>query len=125
MEAFTASYLLNSQSSIGPVLGLYHYAKRRGVDVFFVGTRPNTPEVISATVRNLKQAGYEGWKDLYLKPLNQEQLSNAQFKTQMRQSIEKQGYSIVVNIGDQTSDLEGGSSELAIKLPNPFYVEQS
>lgn len=125
MEAFTASYLLSEQQAIGPVLGLYHYAKRRGVDVFFVGTRPNTPEIINATVRNLKQAGYEGWEDLHLKPLGKEQLSNSEFKTQVRKSIEQQGYSIVVNLGDQTSDLEGGSSELAIKLPNPFYMEQS
>jgi len=32
-----------------------------------------------------------------------------------------QGYAIVVNIGDQMSDLDGGFAERTFKLPNPFY----
>jgi hypothetical protein len=31
------------------------------------------------------------------------------------------GYDIVVNAGDQESDLEGGHADRAFKLPNPFY----
>ena len=31
------------------------------------------------------------------------------------------GYRIVVNMGDQPSDLAGGYAEKAVLLPNPFY----
>jgi hypothetical protein len=31
------------------------------------------------------------------------------------------GYTIIANMGDQFSDLEGGFSERTYKLPNPFY----
>ena len=35
--------------------------------------------------------------------------------------IEQQGYTIIANIGDQPSDLDGGFSEQTYLLPNPFY----
>jgi hypothetical protein len=38
-----------------------------------------------------------------------------------RQALEKGGYLIVLNIGDQWSDLMGGYSLKTFKLPNPFY----
>ncbi|HEX3434983.1 MAG TPA: HAD family acid phosphatase [Solirubrobacteraceae bacterium] len=31
------------------------------------------------------------------------------------------GYRIIVNVGDQQSDLDGGFAQRAFKLPNPFY----
>ncbi len=122
MQAFTANYLFTKLPSIGPTLGLFHYAKRRGVDVFFVTSRPNVPEVINATVANLKQAGYSDWKELYLKPIEDNTLSSATFKKSMRQKIQDMGYTIVLNIGDQQSDVAGGLAELAVKYPNPFYL---
>jgi acid phosphatase len=38
-----------------------------------------------------------------------------------RRQIEQQGYTIIANIGDQPSDLDGGFSEQTYLLPNPFY----
>jgi len=38
-----------------------------------------------------------------------------------RGKIAAQGYTIIVNVGDQQSDLDGGYAERAYKLPNPFY----
>ena len=43
------------------------------------------------------------------------------FKAPARGEIEKQGYKIIANVGDQWSDLNGGSSEHSFKVPNPFY----
>jgi len=31
------------------------------------------------------------------------------------------GYRIILNVGDQMSDLNGNPSRLPVKLPNPFY----
>ena len=38
-----------------------------------------------------------------------------------RRKLEETGYRIVVNIGDQQSDLDGGFAECGFKVPNPFY----
>ena len=47
--------------------------------------------------------------------------SAADFKAPHRAAIEKQGYKIILNIGDQPSDLAGGYSEKTVLLPNPYY----
>jgi predicted secreted acid phosphatase len=47
--------------------------------------------------------------------------SAADFKAPTRREIVEQGYTIVLNMGDQLSDLEGGYAERTFKLPNPFY----
>jgi hypothetical protein len=31
------------------------------------------------------------------------------------------GFTIIANIGDQKSDLEGGYAEMTFKVPSPFY----
>ncbi len=43
------------------------------------------------------------------------------FKAACRKEIESKGYHIVVNMGDQLSDLEGGHADGEFKLPNPMY----
>ncbi len=47
--------------------------------------------------------------------------SAADFKAPQRQAIESEGYTIIANMGDQPSDLDGGFSERTFLLPNPFY----
>jgi hypothetical protein len=42
------------------------------------------------------------------------------FKTSKRAVISKD-YTIIANIGDQRSDLDGGYAERTWKVPNPFY----
>lgn len=45
----------------------------------------------------------------------------ADYKGPVRCELIAQGYNIVVNMGDQPSDLAGGCAEKAFLLPNPFY----
>ena len=35
--------------------------------------------------------------------------------------LTEQGYTILLSIGDQQSDLDGGYAERTFKLPNPVY----
>ncbi len=42
-------------------------------------------------------------------------------KVPLREQVEKKGYNIVVNIGDQWSDLSGGHAMDCEKLPNKIY----
>ena len=58
-------------------------------------------------------------------PLNLELLANPSlvpFKSGVRAFIESAGYRILVNVGDQFSDLAGGFARRSIKLNNPIYV---
>ena len=103
---------------IKPVLALAHLARERGVAVFFLTGRPE--RLREATERNLKSVGYE-WTGVLLKPDNLTTRSAAEFKAPERKKLVDQGYTIVVNVGDQMSDLDGGFAERTYKLPNPFY----
>jgi predicted secreted acid phosphatase len=44
-----------------------------------------------------------------------------EYKSQTRAHLEDLGFNIVANFGDQFSDLKGGHSDRAVKLPNPTY----
>jgi len=48
--------------------------------------------------------------------------SGAPLQDRHRSQIEADGYTIIANIGDQASDLQGGHAEKTFKLPNPFYI---
>ncbi|HTZ75864.1 MAG TPA: HAD family acid phosphatase [Candidatus Aquilonibacter sp.] len=105
--------------AIQPVLALYNFAKSKGFAVFFVTGRqePLRPQ----TIANLTKAGYSGWADLIMQPKGATEPAGV-FKPKDRKSIEDKGYRIVLNIGDQASDLSGCCAERGFKLPNPFYL---
>jgi acid phosphatase len=103
---------------IKPVLALVRLARERGVAVFFLTGRPE--RLRAATEANLRAAGYE-WTGLLLKPDDLTTKSAADFKAPERKKLQDQGYTVIVNIGDQMSDLDGGFAERTYKLPNPFY----
>ncbi len=116
--ALAAAVAAANDPPIKPTLNLFKYAKGHGVAVFFITGRPGTiPFVETNTVANLKSAGYSGWKGL---TLNSTGLSTVPYKSNTRAQIQ-QKYDVVVNVGDQESDLQGGHADRAFKLPNPFY----
>ena len=84
---------------------------------FFVTGRYKNEETV--TVTNLKAAGYDGWAGLVLRTPN-DNMTVAGFKSGERAKIAAH-YTIIVNVGDQRSNLDGGFAERAFKLPNPFY----
>jgi predicted secreted acid phosphatase len=106
-------------TAIEPTLELYRLAQERGHAVFFITGRPESQR--AATERNLRAVGYEAWENLYMQPDGATFPLAADFKAPKRREIEAEGYEIVLNMGDQESDLEGGYAERTFKLPNPFY----
>lgn len=104
--------------ALAGTLELYRWARGHNVACFFVTARGEDER--AATERNLKNAGYEGWQQLYLLT-GPRPPTSATFKSACRKDIESKGYHIVVNMGDQYSDLEGGYAEGQFKLPNPMY----
>jgi predicted secreted acid phosphatase len=108
--------------AIMPVLELFNFARDKGFAVFFVTGRPESQRDL--TVSNLREAGYSGWADLFMQPdipEGQPKPPARSFKPRNRQEIENKGYRVVLNIGDQASDLAGCCAVRVFKLPNPFY----
>ena len=111
--------MLARSSAIAPTLDVFDAAKASGADVFFITGRHETQR--PATERNLRDAGYLGYTRLIMEPPGSQYRSAADFKAPQRELIEQQGYTIIANIGDQPSDLDGGHAEQTFLLPNPFY----
>lgn len=104
--------------AIGPTLALAQHAHKLGVAVFFITGRPEW--LRDATERNLREQGYE-WTEVILQPEGAPLPSASDFKAPERRKITVQGYTILLNLGDQESDLKGGFAERTFKLPNPVY----
>lgn len=111
--------LLGKSPAIPQSLALFHQARSLGAEVFFISGRDESQR--AATERNLRAAGYDGYRRLILTPRGSHYASAADFKAPQRAAIEQAGYRIVANIGDQPSDLAGGHAERTFLLPNPFY----
>jgi predicted secreted acid phosphatase len=121
--------------AIGPTRDLYNFARCRIaaspctlVEVFFVTGRHESDARVDGrtpaewTLENLRNAKYEGVSPdhLYMRPANSSG-PVSDYKAAARADIEKHGFTIIANIGDQDSDLAGGHAERTFKVPNPFY----
>ncbi|MFD3994074.1 HAD family acid phosphatase [Streptomyces sp. NPDC058548] len=101
--------------AIAEVRTLVREAHDRGVDIFFVTARPGI--IYSLTDWNLKQAGYPV-DGLYVRSLPDLFAEVSAYKTEQRAKIEGKGYTIIANIGNNTTDLVGGHAERTFKLPD-------
>ncbi len=100
-----------------PTIDLLAYARKKGLAVFLITGR--VEKLRRSTISNLIKAGitYDG---LYMRP-DGDKSSAVPMKTAYRKQIEAMGYEVVVNIGDQYSDLAGGHAVDGEKLPNKMY----
>jgi acid phosphatase len=115
---FSSWVALAKAKAIDGTLALYKAARQHHVAVFFITGRHEGDR--AATEKNLKAAGFDGWDGLTLRPTNDNRTVSG-YKSAAREKIAEKGYTIIVNAGDQHSDLAGGYAERAYKLPNPFY----
>lgn len=104
---------------IKPMLDFYRYAQKNHIAIFFLTGRSEAER--NVTIQNLEKAGYTHWQALILRNKQHAHTSAVVYKSAMRKQISDQGYDIVLNIGDQQSDLTGGYADKSIKLPNPYY----
>ena len=111
-------------------------AEAMGFTIFGLTGRNNGQK--AATLQNLADVGYHGFTaDHYFtkwrssdpipdymagKCVNMAACTTVEYKANTRRHIEQDlGYDIVLNLGDQWSDLQGGSADRWVKLPNPTY----
>jgi predicted secreted acid phosphatase len=115
--------------AIAPTLALARYAAAHGVAVIFLTGRPEHQR--AATLTDLTGQGYPQPAAAYLKTESGATpppyltcgttCTTDQYKSLTRAHIQAQGYDIVLNVGDQYSDLSYGHEDKAVKLPNPMY----
>ncbi len=104
--------------AILPLREVYQTARANNVTVFFItGRRQSEKE---ATARNLRTQGMGDFEALLVRS-DDSKMPVGPFKIAERKKITDQGYTIIANIGDQQSDLDGGYADRTFKLPNPFY----
>jgi acid phosphatase len=115
--------MLGTAPAIQPTLQFFDYLVSQNISVFFVTGRREKQR--GKTEENLAMAKFKGWTRLVTRPDDDNASSIIAFKSGEREKIEKEGYTILANVGDQRSDLEGNASgehaECGFKLPNPFY----
>ena len=115
--------------------GMVHFVnkvRRMGFKVFGITGRSDTQE--KATLGNLRKVGYRPFnaRNFYTKWSGSNpqpsyvtcaaaKCTTVEYKAGTRQHIEKMGYDIALNVGDQWSDLQGGHADRVLKLPNPTY----
>lgn len=109
---------MSAAVAIEPTLRLVERARVLGVAVFFISGRPEATRAL--TERNLREQGYS-FDELILLPSDRTFRSGVDFKVPERQRLTEAGYAILLNLGDQWSDLEGGYAERTFALPNPVY----
>jgi len=94
-------------------------AMQRGVTVFFITGRAEAER--AATEKNLRAQGYE-WKSLTMRAPSAAKETALVYKSAARSRIVAEAYTIVLNVGDQWSDLKGKpEAEFSVKYPNPYY----
>jgi predicted secreted acid phosphatase len=108
-------------------------ATKLGYTIFGVTGRTDTQE--AATLANLTKVGYgtaftadtlfTRWSGANPQPpyitCATSSCTTVEYKAGTRKHIESLGYNIVLNVGDQWSDLKGGYADRVLKLPNPTY----
>ncbi len=116
------------------MVGFVNDAARMGYAIFGLTGRNADQE--KASIANLHKVGYRPFTTTTFytkwtgKGSSQQpsyihcvvaKCTTVEYKAQTRKHIEKLGYDIVGNYGDQWSDLQGGYADRVIKLPNPTY----
>ncbi|XP_074285677.1 acid phosphatase 1-like [Silene latifolia] len=109
-----------SAPAIQSVLDLYKRLLKLDVKVVFLtGAKEEFREF---KARNMKNVGYHRWLKMILKKPEEAHIKSVEYKSKHRAKLEKKGYKIIGNIGDQWSDLLGPHPGLrTFKLPDPMY----
>lgn len=107
--------------AIPEVLNFSKWLKSNNVYLVFLTSRRD--KYRQNTIDQLANAGYSSYDVLITRPTD-DSGTIQDFKIRKRKELVVNGYTIIANIGDQQSDLDGGypAVDCCFKLPNPFYL---
>ncbi len=103
-----------------PIIDLFNFVKEKGLSIFIITGRKS--DLLDPTIQNLNKVGLKEWTEIYFDTTDQNYATTQEYKAAVRKKITQNGYTIIVNIGDQNSDLLGGYAEKSYKLPNHIYL---
>lgn len=107
-------------TAINETLSLYNELRTMGFSVFFITGRRYMYRDVTAD--NLLRAGYKDWAGLLMREPDDKPSRVKNLKITKRAQLEKDGYRIWGNMGDQWSDITGDPAGYrTFKLPNPMY----
>ncbi|EXC20954.1 Acid phosphatase 1 [Morus notabilis] len=108
--------------AIEPSLKLYEQVLSLGFKVFLLTGRAERHRKV--TVENLINTGFRYWDKLILRGPDDHGKLAVLYKSEKISEMEREGYRILGNSGDQWSDLLGTRmSTRSFKLPNPIIYE--
>ena len=100
---------------------LYDLLVKKGFHIVFITGRGIGD--LDPTKKNLASQGYTKYDTLICRNADEEKLTALVYKTAHRKSLTESGkYSIVMDVGDQWSDVDGGYAGIKVKLPNYLYI---
>jgi len=109
-----------SAPALEAMLSMYTDLRSQNWSFAFITGRPESQR--EETAQNLASSGYSHWATLVLRAPEEAPLTAVEYKSEHRRRLEKDGYRIRSSLGDQWSDLEGGTvGNRTFKLPNPMY----
>jgi hypothetical protein len=107
------------QPTIAATQALFKYVQSLGIKtVVMTGRREEHRE---GTTKCLRQAGYDGSWEMRLRTPPDNELSAIALKTKIRKQLAAEGTPVLINVGDQISDLTGPGAKRAFLIPNPMY----
>lgn len=105
--------------AIPQVLNLYNYLIGRNFKIVFITGRKDFQ--YEATRKNLMETGYTVFDTIIVKDKKYHGVTILKFKSEKREELVRQGYTIAGTVGDQWSDLEGPYHGIQVKIPNYQY----
>jgi predicted secreted acid phosphatase len=116
-----ATCVVTSRSvAFGAAKAFIRHARARKVAIAFI---TGAPQAACALRRqNLLAQGIRAPFTLVCRPPSDTKDSVVPYKSAQRRRLIAKGATIVLNVGDQRSDLAGGGARATLRLPNPVYV---
>jgi predicted secreted acid phosphatase len=111
---------VGKSTAIAPARRFVATAQKLGARVFFITGAPQA--LCASRTKNLHAQGFTGRYSVTCRPASDTADSVVPFKSGQRARIEKGGSTIVLDVGDQRSDLSGGHARRTVLVPNPAYV---
>jgi acid phosphatase len=116
-----ATCVLQSTSKAIPAAKAFiKHARSKKVAIAFVTGAP--AQLCPARRKNLIAQGIPSAFTITCKPASYTTDSIVPYKSGARRALVEKGATIVLNVGDQKSDLSGGAAKAFVLLPNPIYT---
>lgn len=119
-EKWKAWVLKAEAPALNGIKRIYDFYMQKGAKIIFISGRKI--DEYEATKINLLKVGYSKFDTIITRRPNEHNLSAVEFKSSKRKELTEKGYNIILNVGDQNSDLEGGYSQRKLKIPNYLYL---